>query len=400
MLPDNKYLTLSDNCSLRNLETPSVYDKAADELYELDAEAFDFLKKCNGSRRLGELGVDPAFVESCLKDGILSTLPEPHIRHFNLAKSPRISLRYLELQITSRCNLRCKHCYLSAGDGEDLELLKAFKAMDEFDRMQGLRLLISGGEPLMHRRFWYLNERLEDYGFRSVLLSNGTLINRDVAARLKAHEVQISIDGMRESHDVLRGIGSFDRAVQAIEQLQSAGVKVSVATTINALNTADFDSLSMLMESLGISEWNVDMPAVTGRLRDNPEFALAPELAAPYLSYGYGGSHHGSSGGFACGAHLCAVGPGGAVAKCGFYLDKPVGMIAEGLGECWSRIRHVRLSELSCECGFINECRGGCRFRASSFTDEFGPDPVRCHNLGVCYSGLKGGDAHDYHEGG
>ncbi len=400
MLPDNKYLILSENCSLRNLETPSVYDKAADELYELDAEAFEFLKKCDGSSRLQELGGDPAFVESCLNDGILATLPAKHIRHFNIAKSPVHSLRYLELQLTSKCNLRCMHCYLSAGDGADLDLLKVFKALDEFDRMQGLRLLISGGEPLMHRQFWYMNERLKDYGFRSVLLSNGTMITREVAARLKVHEAQISIDGMRESHDALRGGGSFDRAVQAIEHLQSEGIKVSVATTINALNTNDFDSMGMLMESMGISEWNVDMPAVAGRLRDNPEFALAPDLAAPYLSYGYGGSHHGSSGGFACGAHLCAVGPGGAVAKCGFYLDNPVGSIMDGLGECWSRIRHIRLSELSCDCGFIDECRGGCRFRASSYTDELGPDPVRCHNLGVCHAGLKGGDTLDYQKGG
>jgi radical SAM protein with 4Fe4S-binding SPASM domain len=399
MPSENKFVTLSDNCTLRNLETPCVYNKSTDELYELDTDAFGFLRNCDGTKRLKELGGEPAFLDFCFKEGILYSLNSPLRRRFCLEKSPAHSLRYLELHLTGRCNLRCAHCYLSAGDGQDLELVNVFRALDEFDVMQGLRLLISGGEPLMHRKFWYINEKLHDYGFRSVLLSNGSLITRDVSKKLKVNEAQISIDGMEGSHDRLRGHGSFAKAVKAVEHLQSEGIKVSVSTTVNALNCGDFNEMNELFDAMGITEWNVDMPSVTGRFGENTAYALPPDKAAPFISYGFGGGHHGGSEGFACGSHLCVVGSGGQVAKCGFYLQNPVGNIKDGLKNCWERIKPIRLDELTCDCDFLEICKGGCRFRAQTFTDALGPDPVRCHNLGVDCEILRGGDTHDYNEG-
>ena len=82
------------------------------------------------------------------------------------------SLRYLELQLTSRCNLTCKHCYLGETTPLDLPAETILRICKEFERMQGLRLLLSGGEPMLHNDFWTLNDALSDFGLRSVLLSN------------------------------------------------------------------------------------------------------------------------------------------------------------------------------------------------------------------------------------
>src|SRR3989339_226918 len=108
---------LTKESVLKWLETPSVYNIKKDELYELDNEAFRFLKKC----RLGNgcSAKESEFTDYCIKEGILTTeknlLTRPHV-----IKSPVPSLRYLELQITDRCNLRCKHCYI--GNGKNTEL--------------------------------------------------------------------------------------------------------------------------------------------------------------------------------------------------------------------------------------------------------------------------------------
>lgn len=399
MLSENKYLALSEDCSLRNLETPCVYNKLTDELYELDQEAYGFLLRCNGSATVKGLGGDPEFLSYCITEGILTSLFDPHVRHQSIGKSPSNSLRYLELHLTERCNLRCRHCYLSAGEGADLDLLNVFKVLDEFDTMQGVRLLLSGGEPLMHKGFWYINEKMSDYGFRSVLLTNGTLITTDVARRLKVHEAQISLDGMRGAHDALRGAGTFNKAVQGIRHLTDAGINVSVATIINSLNADDFGRLGQLLDFLGVTEWNVDMPSVAGRFNDNTDLLLPPAEAGRYLSYGTGGGHHGGGEGLACGSHLCAVGPRGQVAKCGFYLGSPVGQIKEGLAMCWDRLAPVLLGNLSCDCEHLDACRGGCRFRAESYTGEFGPDPVRCFSLGVVNKQTGGGGMRDNKEG-
>jgi len=397
----NRYITLSPSCSLRLLETPCVYNRDEDELYEIGDNALEFLAKCDGTRMAGELGAEPEFLSYCLNEGILTSLDSPYKRHFTLRPSPGdVSLRYLELHITSRCNLRCKHCYLSAGDGVDLDLIRVFKVFDEFDKMQGLRMLLSGGEPLMHKGFWYINERIQDFGFRSVLLTNGTLINRDIASRLNVQEAQVSIDGLRVSHDLLRGDGSFNRAIKGIECLTEAGTKVSVATMVTALNRNDFDAMQDLVQALGVSEWNVDIPSLSGRFRENPGLLLPPREAAEYLAYGFGGGHHllGAEG-YACGAHLCAVGSKGQVAKCGFYLDNPVGDVSEGLENCWEKVGQIKLDTLDCDCEHVEDCRGGCRYRAEIYSSEFGPDPVRCYSHGVNPSCMKGGERHDYKEG-
>jgi radical SAM protein with 4Fe4S-binding SPASM domain len=250
----------------------------------------------------------------------------------------------------------------------------------------------------MHKGFWYINEKLSDYGFRSILLTNGTLITKDTAKRLKVNEAQVSLDGMRGSHDALRGKGTFDLALDGIRHISDAGIAVSVATTLNALNAPELAELGCLIGSLGVTEWNVDMPSVAGRLAENRELLLPPAEAANYMSLGFGGSHHGGAEGYACGSHLCAVGARGQVGKCGFYLDNPAGRLPEGLRDCWDRLAPLELSKLSCDCEHISTCKGGCRFRAASYTGEFGPDPVRCHNLGVGRPELEGGDMHDHKE--
>jgi len=375
------------------LETPCVYDKEGDELYEVDDEAAGFLLLCDGTKTVAELGGDPGFVEYCLEQGILSVYPSKSRRVLRAYRSPAVSLRYLELHITSNCNLRCGHCYLSAGDGRDMDVPDVFSVMDEFDEMQGLRLMFSGGEPLVHKGFWEINDRLPGFGFRTALLTNGTLVTGDVASRLNVNEVQVSLDGMEEAHDSLRGRGSYTAAVKAIEHLLGRNIKVSVATTINALNRNDFDDLGEFLDSLGVSEWNIDAPSGMGRMRDNPGLMLSPYESARLMMSGFGGSHHGGKKGFACGSHLCAVGADGAVSKCGFYLDRPAGNVSEGLRRCWDRLEPLPLGSLSCDCDHVEECRGGCRFRASTYSGEFGPDPVMCYNLGVnCNMQPKGGE--------
>jgi radical SAM protein with 4Fe4S-binding SPASM domain len=251
--------------------------------------------------------------------------------------------------------------------------------LEEFEEIQGLRLLLSGGEPLLHPQFWRVNDLLRNYDFRSVLLSNGTLITKNVANRLQVHEVQVSLDGMKEGHESLRGRGTFRKALTAIDDLQEASIQVSVATMIHKDNLKEFDSLAGLLQSKGIKEWNVDVPCIEGRLKENKNFCPSPAEAGPLLNYGFGGGMHASKENYCCGAHLCGIMPDGNVAKCGLFTQDPVGSIDEGLKVCWERIPRIRLKELACNCSVIEECRGGCRYRAKLQGDILGPDLFQCY---------------------
>lgn len=371
---------LSRQAALKWLETPSVYQLARDEVYELDEESFRFLSSCASGD--GCDSRDSAFIDYCLEEGLLTREHTP-VRRPPLKPSPDPSLRYLELQLTSKCNLRCRHCYLGDGEPGELSLVQVRSVLKEFEEMQGLRVLLTGGEPLLHSRFEAINEMLPDLFVRKVLFTNGVLLRKDVLSRLKVHEIQVSIDGMRAGHDALRGAGSWDVSMDAVRRALDAGFDVSVATMVHPGNLGDFDSMEEQFKNLGVREWSVDVPCATGRLQDNSALTVTPEEGGRYLGYGFGGGMHAVGKGYACGLHLMAVLPDGSAAKCTFYGDRTVGSVSEGLSSCWSRIRPVRLEHLDCKCEYLEACRGGCRYRAELLDSPQGRDLYRCSLYGV-----------------
>jgi radical SAM protein with 4Fe4S-binding SPASM domain len=392
----DKFINLAAHCVLKKLEEPYLYDIESDDLYELSPDAYGFLLQCCQGGNPPVREEDREFIEYCLSENLITLSGIPIQRKIFIDPSPLPSLRYLELQLTDRCNLQCRHCYIGDGFHQDLSIGQIERVLREFEEMQGLRLLLSGGEPLLHPHFWEVNDILKDYAFRSVLLSNGTRITKEVAKRLRVHEVQVSLDGMKEGHESLRGEGTFEMVVQAIDDLQEARIGVSVATMIHQRNLKEFDQLASLLHSKEIREWNVDVPCVEGRLKENRELWVAAPRAARFLNYGFGGGWHGSKNNSTCGAHLCAILPNGKVAKCGLFGEEAVGSVEEGLRVCWQRIPRIPLGHLTCDCSEIEACRGGCRYRAKIHGGLLQPDPFQCYARGV----LKGGEENDYQEGG
>jgi len=388
----NKFFTIAPHCSLKRLEEPCLYDIENDELYELGDEAYQFLLKCSQGEHVSVKKEDEEFIQYCLSENLISLSETPVKRNGIPCPSPIPSLRYLEFQITDRCNLRCRHCYIGEGLYQDLPIEKILRVLKEFEEIQGLRLLLSGGEPLLHPHFWEINEILREYPFRSVLLSNGTLINKTTSEKLRVHEVQVSLDGMKEGHESIRGEGTFEKTLQAIDHLQEANLRVSIATMIHRKNLKEFDKLASLIQFKNIGEWNVDIPCIAGRMVENKDIWVSPSEAGTYFQYGYGGGLHTSEKNATCGAHLCAILPNGDVAKCGLFSQETVGSVDEGLRSCWERIPRIQLKELTCNCSEIEECRGGCRYRAKLQGDIFQPDLFQCYSRGV----LKGGEKNDY----
>jgi radical SAM protein with 4Fe4S-binding SPASM domain len=385
---ENRFFTLSPHAVLKHLEERYLYDIEKDELYELNEDGYQFyLSICRGERPPVRKE-DEEFIRFCLSENLITFSDAPVRRKIVSNPSPIPSLRYLELQITNRCNLKCRHCYIGEGSHQDLSREQIQRMLDQFEEIQGLRLLLSGGEPLLHPHFWEMNEVLQDYPFRSVLLSNGTLISKEVAKKLRVHEVQISLDGMKEGHESLRGNGTFEKTVMAVDHLQEANIRVSVATMIHRRNLSEFDELASLLQSRNIEEWNVDVPCVEGRLKENPDLQVAPSEAARLLAYGFGGGFHGSTKNSTCGAHLCAIIPNGTICKCGLFSREPAGSLEEGLRTCWARIPRIALEDLACKCTVIEECRGGCRYRAKLQNNLFQPDLFQCYAREV----LKGGE--------
>ncbi len=153
--------------------------------------------------------------------------------------------------ITYACNLRCKHCYIrAAGRGKDeLNTEEARGLVQQMVDMGIPLLILSGGEPLIRDDFWDIIEPAAKAGKPKLSLStNGTLITKDVAQKLKDYKFQyvgISIDSMKpEEHDYFRGVkGAFEMTMRGIRNSIEAGLDVGIRTTITKYNIGEVEDI-------------------------------------------------------------------------------------------------------------------------------------------------------------
>ncbi len=154
----------------------------------------------------------------------------------------------LTWELTYACNLECVHCLSSSGrrDPNELSTEECKAIIDELERMQVFYVNIGGGEPTVRRDFWELVDYATAHHVGVKFSTNGSKITLDVARRLAASDyvdVQISLDGATpDVNDPIRGEGTFDMAMTAMDNLKAAGVenfKISVVTTRENIGQLD-----------------------------------------------------------------------------------------------------------------------------------------------------------------
>lgn len=158
--------------------------------------------------------------------------------------------------ITRRCNLKCIHCYSDSNAREypgELTWDQCTGVLDDLAAFGVPGVLLSGGEPLIHPRFFDLAAYARGKGLRLTLSTNGTLIDRDAAQRLKDTGfayVGISLDGIGATHDHFRGRqGAFDKTVAAFRHCKAVGQKVGLRLTLSTHNIADLDRILDFIEA-------------------------------------------------------------------------------------------------------------------------------------------------------
>lgn len=145
----------------------------------------------------------------------------------------------MNILLTNGCNLRCKHCYLSAGEKKEKELtVDEWKnVLLQFSENGGKTLCISGGEPLVYKGFDLLVKYAKELGFEVKLNTNGILWTDSMIEDLSQYldEVQISLDGYdEETNSIIRGKGFFSKVYSTIIKFAKVNVKVKIATTLDS----------------------------------------------------------------------------------------------------------------------------------------------------------------------
>ncbi|MCD6248616.1 MAG: radical SAM protein [Hadesarchaea archaeon] len=338
---------------------------------------------------------------------------------------------------TRLCNQRCKHCYENASPeadtSDELTTEEAKRAVDEFRDEGVVAIAFSGGEPLMRKDIFEVAGYAKEQGFYVAMATNGTLITRDIAKKIKEvfDYVEVSLDGFEETHDEFRGIkGSWRRTCEGIKNCVAEGVDTCVAITATHYNFEEIpELLDFVGEELGAKRAIVFnyVPVRRGREivkedltpeerwclleelfkrlvdKNNPmttystapqyavvslELAHAPVVSTHFVSQESMRMMRGKAGALAqfiggCGAGRLYLGlePNGDVEPC-VFIPIVIGNIREqSLREIWQnsevlkKIRDRDKFEGCGECKYKYVC-GGCRARAYGyFGDLQAADP-------------------------
>ncbi|MEY3259005.1 MAG: hypothetical protein RI954_1031 [Actinomycetota bacterium] len=316
----------------------------------------------------------------------------------------------LTWELTYACNLQCVHCLSSSGtrDPRELTTEQAKAVLDELRDLQVFYINIGGGEPMVRRDFFELLEHAEHCNIGVKFSTNGAFITPENARRLAAMnylDIQISLDGAdRETNDRVRGEGSYDIAIRAMDNLRDASFgrfKISVVMTRD--NVSQLDEFKALADSYG-AQLRITRLRPAGRGADTWN-ELHPTADQQRIIYDWlmlhgedvltGDSffHLNAFGDALPGLNLCGAGrvvclidPLGDVYACPFVIhdEFKAGSVLDDGGftrvwkssELFTSLREPESPGACASCGSYDACQGGC-MAAKFFTGLplDGPDP-------------------------
>ncbi len=164
--------------------------------------------------------------------------------------------RLIFWELTKKCNLTCAHCRAEAEDIDfsgELDFRQIRNVIDDIASFAKPILVLTGGEPLFRADIFDIARYAGEKGMRVALATNGTLIDSDVAEKIKESGIaraSISLDGWDgASHDNFRGVpGAFEKALQGARFLRENGVEFQFNTTVTRRNVDHIDDILKLAE--------------------------------------------------------------------------------------------------------------------------------------------------------
>lgn len=197
-------------------------------------------------------------------------------------------LRQLFWECTLRCNMHCRHC------GSDCKISEVLPDMpfEDFEKVllrikekydsHKIMINISGGEPLVRKDIVECCRKIYEMEFPWGMVSNGRLMSRDMIDRLLwagMHSCTISLDGLEEEHNWMRGTSdAFSHASDAIRMLAAEpSILFDVVTCVNQKNFPQLEQIKEYLISLGVKAWRIFTVFPAGRAAKDPDLQISSQ---------------------------------------------------------------------------------------------------------------------------
>lgn len=306
---------------------------------------------------------------------------------------------------TNRCNLKCVHCYQDADKEDERELStdEAKKMIGEIARAGFKIMIFSGGEPLMRNDIFELVSHAASRGLRPVFGTNGTLITREIASKLKecgACAMGISVDSLDPAkHDRFRGLpDAYALTMQGIEACKSAGLPFQLHTTVVDWNRDEICQITDFAQEIGALAHYIFFLIPVGRglfiedtalqVQENEELLreimakssevdidVKPTCAPQFTRVAEQmGIETRFTRGCLAGLTYCVIGSEGIVRPCAYMTEEAGDVRERPFDEIWSnsevfaKLRSEAYSGACGTCDYREGC-GGCRARAAYYHD-------------------------------
>lgn len=266
-----------------------LYDTARRQAAFFGPQRYELLLKCNAAHDFdADVLSDEkrVFLENLVKEKIIRPsgkwdilLPEQEYKAY-----PARYRKSVHWSITGACNLKCRHCFMSAphakhGSPSTQQLLDI---IDQFEECGIFNVDITGGEPLIREDFEQIVQKLKEKEIRiNTIYTNGWLVNDNLLNMLEENGMhpsfQLSFDGIGR-HDYLRGVpGAEEKTIEAFKLLKERGHGVSCSMCLHKGNIDMIRDSVKLLAQLGVKSLKC------GSMMDMGEWQ-APELKELHLS--------------------------------------------------------------------------------------------------------------------
>lgn len=185
-------------------------------------------------------------------------------------------------EITLACNLKCQHCGSRAGRPRPNELSTAecLEVVDQLARLGTREISLIGGEAYLRPDWTEIVRAIRGHGMYCAMQSGARHLNAArIAAAVEAglQGLGVSIDGLPELHDELRGVpGSYEMAIAALQMAKAAGLRTSVNTQIGARTVEQLPGILERIVAAGATHWQLQLTVAMGNAVDNDVLLLQP----------------------------------------------------------------------------------------------------------------------------